>query len=99
MILHEDDDRLDFRPHKLRIGTRSENTIDAHNNGKRDGTKSARMKCVSYIDGIYELMHDSQTDAMKYLRYIGYDKASVGGIGKALNDKRKSAYGRTWKLI
>jgi len=101
IILHEDDDSLDFRPHKLRLGTHSENRIDAYNNGKYDGTKSARMKCVSYIDGVYELMHDSQSDAAKYLRHIGYKKASVGGINNALNDKRKSnfAYGRTWKLI
>ena len=101
MVLHEDDDRLDFRPHKLRLGTRSENGKDAHNNGKYDGTKTARMKCVSYIDGVYELMHDSQHDAMRYLRHIGYKKASNGGISNALNDKSTSniAYGRTWKLI
>jgi len=98
-VLHEDDDRLDFRPHKLRLGTRSENTIDAYNNGKYDGTKSARMKCVSYIDGVYEIMHDSQSDAVKYLRHIGYKKASFGNIGWALNGKRKSAYDRTWKKI
>jgi hypothetical protein len=101
MVLHEDDDRLDFRPHKLRLGTSSENAIDARNNGKHDDTKTARMKCVSYINGVYELMHDSQDDAVKYLRYIGYDNASNGGISNALNYKRKSnfAYGRTWKLI
>jgi hypothetical protein len=99
MVLHEDDDRLDFRPHKLRLGTHSENAIDAYNNGKYDGTKTARMKCVSYIDGIYELMHDSQEDAAKYLRHIGYKKASVGSISSVLNDKCKSAYDRTWKRI
>jgi len=100
MILHEDDDPLDFRPHKLRIGTQSENIIDSYNNGKRDGTKTARMKCVSYIDGVYELMHDSQDDAVKYLRHIGYDKASNGRISDMLNpeSKRNYAYGRTWKL-
>jgi len=99
IILHEDDDRLDFRPHKLRLGTQSENAIDARNNGKYDGTKSARMKCVSYIDGIYELMHDSQSDAVDYLRHIGYKKASFGSISNALNGTRKSAYDRTWKKI
>jgi hypothetical protein len=99
MILHEDDDPLDFRPHKLRLGTRSENGKDAHNNGKYDGTKRERMKCMSYINGIYELMHDSQTEAAKYLRHIGYKKASYRNISKALNDKRKSAYDRTWKRI
>jgi hypothetical protein len=98
MVLHEDDDRLDFRPHKLRLGTQSENAIDAYDNGKRDGTKTARMKCVSYIDGVYEIMHDSQSDAEDYLRHIGYKKASYRNIGKALNYNRKSAYDRTWKL-
>jgi len=99
IILHEDDDSLDFRPHKLRLGTHSENRIDAYNNGKYDGTKRERMKFVSYIDGIYEIMHDSQSDAAKYLRHIGYKKASVGSISKALNDKSKSAYDRTWKRV
>jgi hypothetical protein len=101
IVLHEDDDPLDFRPHKLRLGTRTENAIDAHNNGKHDGTKSTRMKCVSYIDGVYELMHDSQRDAAKYLRHIGYKKASVGNISTVLNDNRKSdfAYDRTWKRV
>lgn len=99
-VLHEDDDRLDFRPHKLRLGTQSENIIDSHNNGKRDGTKTARMKCVSYINGVYEIMHDSQDDAAKYLRHIGYKKASHKNISRALNDKHKSnfAYDRTWKI-
>jgi hypothetical protein len=101
IVLHEDDDPLDFRPHKLRLGTHSDNGVDAHNNGKRDGTKSARMKCVSYIDGIYEITHDSQHDAMKYLRHIGYDKASNGRISDMLNPEttRKSAYDRTWKRV
>jgi hypothetical protein len=101
IVLHEDDDPLDFRPYKLRLGTQSENAIDAHDNGKRDETKPARMKCVSYIDDIYEIMHDSQTEAVKYLRHIGYEKASNGRISDMLNPEttRKSAYGRTWKLI
>jgi hypothetical protein len=97
IVLHEDDDRLDFRPHKLRLGTQSDNIIDAHNNGKYDGSKRARMKCVSYIDGIYEIMHNSQEDAANYLRHIGYDDASQSCIGRALNGIRKSAYDRTWK--
>jgi len=99
MVLHEDDDRLDFRPHKLRLGTRSENAIDAHNNGKYDGTKRARIKCASYIDGVYELMHDSQTEAVKYLRHIGYDKAYSTGISQAIRGIQKTAYDRTWQLI
>lgn len=101
MVLHEDDDPLDFRPHKLRLGTSSENRIDAHNNGKYDGSKRERMKCVSYIDGIYEITHDSQDDAVKYLRHIGYKKADCSNISHALNDKYTSnfAYDRVWKKI
>ena len=101
MVLHEDDDPLDFRPHKLRLGTRADNAIDARNNGKYDGKKNERMKCMSYIDGIYEITHDSQDDAVKYLIYIGYKKAYHGNISNALNDKYTSnfAYDRTWKKI
>jgi hypothetical protein len=99
MVLHKDDDSLDFRPYKLRLGTQSENMIDAHNNGKHDGTKSARMKCVSYIDGVYEIMHNSQSDAAKYLRHVGYDNADYRNISNALNPKYTSnlTYDRTWK--
>lgn len=101
IVLHEDDDPLDFRPHKLRLGTKSDNNIDSYNNGKRYGTKTARMKCVSYIDGIYEITHDSQDDAVKYLRHIGYDRVSNGRISDLLNPEttRKSAYDRTWKKL
>jgi len=104
MILHEDDDRLDFRPHKLRIGTRSENGQDAHKNGKHDGTNSVRVKCASYINDVFEKEYESQSDAVRYLKSIGFNKAFDRNIGKALSFKRKSgesktAYGRTWKLI
>ena len=100
-VLHEDDDKLDFRPHKLRIGTQTENMIDAQNNGKYDGKKSARMKCASYIDNVLEKEHKSQNDAMRYLRSRGYETASAGNICSVLNGNgnRKTAYGRTWKLV
>ena len=99
MVLHEDDDKEDFRPHKLRLGTQSDNMKDSHVNGKRDGTKTARMKCASYIDGEHEENHDSQHHAVEYLKTRGYPKAIHGNISQALADKRKSAYGRTWKEI
>lgn len=102
IILHEDDDKLDFRPHKLRIGTRSENMIDAHNNGCHDGKRSERSKCASYIDGVFEKEHVSQKEAVAYLKSIGYDKASKSSICDAtdiFNDKNIKRYGRTWKLI
>jgi len=99
IILHEDDDPMDFRPHKLRIGTRSENTTDAYNNGKYDGTKSAMVKCASYINGVFEKEHESQHDAVRYLRLNGYTKASPGNICYALCDFRKTVYDRAWKFV
>jgi hypothetical protein len=98
IILHKNDDKLDFRPHMLRIGTHSENGIDAHDNGCHDGTKTTRMKCASYVNGEFEKEHESQTDAAKYLKTIGYDRASDRGIGRALRSVQKTAYERTWKL-
>jgi hypothetical protein len=98
MVLHEEDDKLDFRPHKLRLGTQKQNTIDAHDNGKYIDTLSARQKCISYVKGVFEKEHDSQHDAMRYLISEGYEKATVQNIGQVLGGKRKSAYGRTWKL-
>ena len=103
MVLHEDDDPMDFRPHKLRLGTHSHNGIDAHNNGKYDGTLRERVKCISYIDGVFEKEHESQADAMRYLIYLGYKKASYKCISKALNKKNKDGnsktmYGRAWKM-
>ena len=69
-----------------------------HDNGCYDDAQSGRMKCVSYINGVYELLHDNQTDAAKYLKYIGYKKADRRSIGAAIGGKRnrKSAYDRTW---
>ena len=103
IILHEDDNRNDFRPHKLRLGTQSENITDAHANGCNDGTKSSRMKCASYINDVFEKEHESQHDAMRYLRSNGYLKASVCKVGVALAAYRKGEtrvrYGRTWKLV
>lgn len=100
IILHEDDNRLDFRPHKLRIGTQSENSHDAHNNGKHDDKKSARMRCASYVNDIFEKEYESQSDAVRYLKSIGYDKIStVGHITEVLSGTRKFAYGRTWKKL
>jgi hypothetical protein len=99
MVLHEDDDKMDFRPHKLRIGSRKENGSDAHANGCYDGTKTERSKCMSYINGFLEKEHESQRDAMRYLRSKGYEKADYRSIGKAFKSKTNFAYDRTWKLI
>jgi hypothetical protein len=97
IIMHEKDDKLDFRPHTLRIGTHSENGIDSHDNGKRDGTKTARMKCISYINGVLEKEHRSQAYAERYLKSIGFINASAGNISNAIIGTLQSAYGRTWE--
>lgn len=99
MVLHEDDVRLDFRPHKLRLGSGSQNRRDAYDNGRHDGTKTDKMRCVSYIKGIFEKEHDSQRDAAKYLKSIGYEKASGSAISRVLSEYRNISYDRTWKLI
>ncbi len=101
MILHEDDDPNDFRPHKLRLGTRSENSTEAHNNGCHVGTKKERKTCASYVNGILEKEYNSYADAIKYLNEIGFDKAAYACIRSALSGGRKSGkprvvYGRTW---
>ncbi len=103
VILHEDDDKLDFRPHKLRIGTQKMNMIDAYDNGKRDDTKSARIKCTSYINGVFEKEHNSLNGAMRHLKSIGFDKASYTNIGNALKEFRNgkviTSYGRSWRPV
>ena len=102
MVCHEDDNREDFRPHKLRLGTGSDNMKDSHVNGKRDGTKTARKKCASYINGVLEKDdYTSLTDAAEYLKTKGHPKAVQSYISMALSDnyKYKMAYGRTWQKI
>ena len=98
IILHEDDDKQDFSPGKLRLGTRTQNGIDAHLNGSYNNKKSKRVACVSYIDGIFEKDHESQHDAMRYLISKGFEKASFKNISSVLCGRRKSAYGRTWLM-
>lgn len=99
MILHEEDNRLDFRPHKLRLGTHSENMTDAHANGKHDGKKTMRHACMSYVNNVFEKEYESLAAAEIYLRSLGYEKASYNKIGLALRNKRKTAYSRTWALV
>jgi hypothetical protein len=94
MVLHEDDDRKDFRPQKLRLGTRSDNGKDAYDNGKLN----TRVKCASYINEFFEKEHESQAEAARYLKNIGFNKASDSGIRTAIK-KKKIRYKRTWKLV
>jgi len=104
IILHEDDNKLDFRPHKLRIGSASDNAKDAYTNGKYDDTQRAAKKCASYINGVFEKTHDSLSGAVDYLREHGHPKAKHTCILQAINKKCnngrfKTAYKRVWKSI
>ncbi|AGE48510.1 hypothetical protein PBCVAN69C_467L [Paramecium bursaria Chlorella virus AN69C] len=99
IIRHKRDNKLDFRPENLLLGTSSENGLDAHNNGKYDGTKTERKKCVSYVNGVKEEEHKSLHDAVQYLKENGFKNARPGNISQVLNGKRKTAYGRAWKLV
>jgi hypothetical protein len=101
LVLHKDDNKQDFRPHNLRIGTAGDNGIDAHNNGKFYEKKTSRSRCLSYIDGVLEKEHASQTDAVIYLKSKGLSKAYKSGINQALvafrDGKVITRYGRTWE--
>jgi hypothetical protein len=97
MILHKNDDRMDCRIDELRVGSASQNRRDAYDNGKYDGTKTGRIKCVSFINGVFEKEHESQKAAADYLKEKGWVKAKSGRISEVLNNKRQSAYERTWK--
>jgi len=103
IILHENDERMDFRPQNLRLGTFSQNLIDAHDNGCYDGTTRERKKCTSYINGIREKDHESQTDAITYLKSIGFKTATKSNICQALAAFRDGKvivrYARTWQPI
>ncbi|AGE54271.1 hypothetical protein PBCVIL52s1_547R [Paramecium bursaria Chlorella virus IL-5-2s1] len=103
MVLHKHDNRLDFRPENLRLGPPSDNTKDAHDNGKYDGTKTTRQSCIAYkYDKIVEPFK-SINEAAKYLvenvkengKKLTFDAAHIG-IRRALK-KEKSYKGFTWK--
>jgi len=94
MILHEDDERMDCRIDKLRVGTASENGRDAYDNGKHDGTKTARKPCVAR-QGEWSKPFDSLAEAVEWLQ-DDHKKAHHGPISKCLNGNRKTAYGYTW---
>lgn len=100
MVLHENDDKMDFCPHKLRLGTLSDNKKDANDNGSYDGKKNARMKCASYINEVLEREYESRDAAAKYLRSNGYPKAHAGNIGMAITARKEGkvirCYDRMW---
>jgi hypothetical protein len=96
MVLHENDDKMDCRIDKLRVGNRSQNARDAHDNGKYDGTKTARRPCVAR-KGDESHPFDSIAEAVEWLRAnTCYEKADKTSISACLNGKRKTAYGYIW---
>lgn len=107
IVLHEDDNKLDFRPQKLRLGTPSMNGHDAYDNGKYDGTKRERKQCVMYdTDGnrIKDFLGSSH--AAEYiikLRSSGNIKIIARKIRDVLDKFYKdeitcrTAYGYIWK--
>ena len=101
MVLHKEDNRLDFRPENLRLGPPSANITDAHDNGKYDGTKSARQPCIAYKDDavVEELSFKSMHDAARYLVEHNEDlkfETARSGIRNNIN-KNKEYKGFTWK--
>ncbi|ABT14421.1 hypothetical protein NY2A_B022R [Paramecium bursaria Chlorella virus NY2A] len=98
MVLHKEDNRLDFRPENLRLGTTSANIIDSYDNGKRDGTKTARQACIAYKDDEVVEEFKSLGDAAKYLMEHIQDLKFItahSGIRRVL-DKNKKYKGFIW---
>ncbi|ABT14617.1 hypothetical protein NY2A_B218R [Paramecium bursaria Chlorella virus NY2A] len=101
MVLHDKDNKLDFRPENLYLGTDSKNGIDAHDNGKRDGTKTARQPCVAYKDDEvieeFKSMHDATKYLMEHFEDLKFE-AARSGIRNNI-DKNKEYKGFAWKSI
>ncbi|AGE56806.1 hypothetical protein ATCVNEJV2_978L [Acanthocystis turfacea Chlorella virus NE-JV-2] len=97
IIMHKNDDKLNFNPFRLHWGTRQENGKDAHRNGKYDDTKSAQKSVTSYINGEFEKEHESLHDAERYLQENGYSGADRRIVSYAVNNG-VTRYDRAWKL-
>jgi hypothetical protein len=97
MICHKNDDKLDCRIDNLYLGSASNNTTDAHNNGKFDGTNRERSSCcgTDIITG-EKRQFDSLPDAVIWLKNNGYPKAAKSSISRCLNNKLNKTYGHTW---
>jgi hypothetical protein len=94
IIRHLNDNPMDCRLENLAIGSRSQNGVDAHDNGKFKGTKSERMKCVGInVTTGEQKEFESQIDAMKWLQHNGHPKANKQNISKCISGIRKTAYG------
>ena len=100
MICHKNDNKLDCSIDNLYIGSASDNTRDAHNNGKFDGTARERSSCCG-TDILTGEKHqfDSLPDAVIWLKNNGYPKAAKSSISRCLNNKLNKTYGHTWHKI
>ncbi|AGE59584.1 hypothetical protein ATCVOR07043_950R [Acanthocystis turfacea Chlorella virus OR0704.3] len=97
-VLHRYDNKLDFRPSMLYLGNRSQNTIDAYNNGVYDTGKRAQIPVTSFVNGVFEKTHKSLRSAIKYLKIIGITTAGGHCIKKGMGTG-KILYDRTWEFV
>lgn len=102
MVLHKKDIKTDFRPENLELGTRSDNGLQAHKNGRYDHTLSVGKRCVSVDTNGVEKEHINLSDAARYLNEIGYTSAIGRSISKAIEKteakgKAHVAYDHTWR--
>jgi len=97
MVCHKNDNKLDCSIDNLYLGSASNNTIDAHNNGKFDGTNRERTKCygIDILSG-ENRQFDSLPDAVIWLKNNGYPKAAKSSISRCINKQLNKTYGHTW---
>lgn len=97
MICHKNDNKLDCSRDNLYLGSASDNTKDAHNNGKFDGTNRERTMCYGIdISTGEKRQFDSLPDAVIWLKNNGYPKAAKSSISRCINNKLNKTYGHTW---
>jgi hypothetical protein len=104
VICHINDIRTDFRPENLELGSTSDNMTQAYGNGKYEGTKTDRQKCMSTDAFGNQETHESQHAAARYLRALGYsNEAYQANVRQALlafdEDITLIVCDRTWSRV
>ena len=95
IILHKNDNKLDFSPENLYFGSYPQNGIDAHDNGSFDGTLTERKSCVArLLDGTLVKRFDSRADAADWLISQGFEKAIRASITMVIDKFRKDGITR-----
>ena len=95
LILHKNDNKLDFSPENLYFGSYPQNGIDAHDNGSFDGTLTERKSCVArLLDGTLVKRFDSRADAADWLISQGFEKAIRASITMVIDKFRKDGITR-----